>query len=615
MASNIVTISNWNSGGMADSKWSGIADSLYRMVGVDPHTEAGVLKAEQKLTKNSGTTVDEFCKWQIVSSNGRTYHFSADSGKIWERQSDGTWTLVYTTFDSRDYLLTSASIGIGTTPQNVATEAFTFRVNGTDYSKAAVAAGTALAGDDIPQDKYGAWALDIGSDETIDITAATANATGYATEVLAVAGLPAVAANHVRIGYVVVISDTGVFDAGTTSLASADVIATYTDSAAVTLGEAKCLGAIEYGGYIIWATESRVHRVLATDGEGAAEWEANVAENWQTFGIGNKEWHPMIEQQLNLYIGDGYYLALFDSDDAWTQNALDIRQPMVIKSLGKLSTDILIGTYIDDNITKTEIWRWNGWSVDATSSDSIDEVGVNAFIPADNFVYVSAGQSGNIYTYDGQKLDLHKKVQGTYSPTALATVHPDASANLDGNALFGVSNNTGNPCLEGVYRLGRHSKNYNWIMDMPYPISERSGSAFVTSGIEIGSIITLGQKILVSWKNSSTYGVDLLDSANKLSGAYIESRIMRPDRLNNSTFSKFSMPYNSLPASTAITLTYDKNYAGSYTTPTSSQVTDVDRKIITLEEGIEANTLQLKVVFTTSSNTTPSLESVSAFLT
>jgi len=480
MATNLVTISNWNNGGMADSKWSGIPDSLYRMVGLDPHSEPGVLKAEQKLTKDSGATVDEFCKWQLASSNGRTYHFSADSGKIWERTSAGVWSLVYTT--------------------------------------------TAAA------------------------------------------------------------------------------------------GEHKCLGAIEYNGYIIWATELRIHRILATDGEGSTEWTANADEDWQTFGIGNKSYHPMVTQNLRLYIGDGYYVAVWDKT-TFTDDALDITASLVIKSLGKMDTDVLIGTTVDDNVAKTEILRWNTWGVSFTSSDPIEETGINAFLPADNVVYVSAGTYGNIYIYDGNGLDLYKKVQGTYTPTATCMIHPDAVANLDGQVLFGVSNDSGNPCLEGVYRLGRHSRNYNWIMDMPYPISERSTGAFVMSGIEIGSIINVGQKILVSWKNSSTYGVDLLDSANKLSGAYFETRVMRPDRVNNSTFSKFAMPYASLPASTAIALSYDKNYTGSYTTPTSSQITDTDRKIITLEEGIEAIALQLKVVLTASVNTTPSLESVVAYLT
>jgi hypothetical protein len=89
---------------------------------------------------------------------------------------------------------------------------------------------------------------------------------------------------------------------------------------------------------------------------------------------------------------------------------------------------------------------------------------------------------------------------------------------------------------------------------------------------------------------------------------------MRPDRLASSMFSKFLMAYNSLPASTALTITYDKNYTGSYSTPTSSQVIDTDKKLISLEEGIEATALQLKVLFTCSSDSTPSLESLNIFL-
>ena len=50
MASQPVTLTKWNNGGIADSKWSGTPDSLYRMVGLDPHSEPAVLKAEQKLT-------------------------------------------------------------------------------------------------------------------------------------------------------------------------------------------------------------------------------------------------------------------------------------------------------------------------------------------------------------------------------------------------------------------------------------------------------------------------------------------------------------------------------------------------------------------------------------
>lgn len=473
MAYSPISIDNFNNGGLADSKWSGVAGSFYRAVGLDPHSEPAILKAEQKLTKNSGSTVDEFVKWQVVSSNGRSYHFSADSGKIWERDTSGNWTLVHTT-----------------TPA---------------------------------------------------------------------------------------------------------------------AGEAKCLGAIEYDGYIIWATQSRLHRILATNAEGSAEWTANVQEDWQTFTNANADYHPMVEQNLNLYIGDGNFVSVWDGS-SFTANGLDLTDNLVIKSLGKLGTDLLIGTTVNDVISKTEILRWNTWSVSFTSSDSIEETSINAFLPADNYVYVSAGRSGNIYVYDGVKLELFKKIIGDYSPTKTATVHPDAVSNLNGQVLFGVSNVSGNPCLQGVYRFGRHSRNYNWILDLPYPISERTAGSFVTSGIEIGSVVTIGQKILVSWKNGSSYGVDILDDTEKLSGAYFETRIMRPNRYSLSTYKQMMISYSSLPTDTNITMSYDKNYTGTYTTPTSTHVIDTERKIISLEEGIEASSLQLKFVFTCNGNDTPSME-------
>ena len=80
---NTIQIGNWNRGGLSDSKWSGTQDSFYKMVGLDMHSSPGVLKVAQKMAKDSGSTVTEFCKERVASSNGYTYWGSADSGKIW----------------------------------------------------------------------------------------------------------------------------------------------------------------------------------------------------------------------------------------------------------------------------------------------------------------------------------------------------------------------------------------------------------------------------------------------------------------------------------------------------------------------------------------------------
>ncbi len=128
------------------------------------------------------------------------------------------------------YLITASALAIGTTKPNVANGACTVSISGTRASVGAVAAGTALSGDDIPQDKYGAWAIDVTAADAKSITPAADNATGYDTAAAAIAAIPAVAKDKARLGVVTAISDSGVFDPGTTDLDDAAVTDTYTDA-------------------------------------------------------------------------------------------------------------------------------------------------------------------------------------------------------------------------------------------------------------------------------------------------------------------------------------------------------------------------------------------------
>ena len=475
----IIPIQDLNQGGLADSKWSGLENTVYKMIGFNPHSLPGVLDVEQKLTKNSGSTVTEFCKVAVSVSVGNQLWFSSTSGKIWECTSGGSWRLVHTT--------TPAAGGAG------------------------------------------------------------------------------------------------------------------------------CLGAAEYQGYVYWATESRLHRITVGEADDN-DWSNDAVEDWATFDVTDAEFHPMLshDAQLILYIGDGNQVAQIDGS-TFTSDAVDIKIPYRIKSLGQLDTDLLIGTYVADTVTETAIFRWNCWSVSFTSADPIPEVGINAFLPADNFVLVQAGKAGNIYYYDGEKLELYSKIPGEYSSTAYGEVYPGSVVNKEGQILFGFSNGSGNPADQLVYRIGRHNRNYPFIMDQPYPISERSGSDFVITGIEIGAILVVGQLIYVAWKNSTSYGVDILDVSNKLNGAYIETRVTIHKREEFSNFDKSIITYADLPASTDVDMYLDKNYAGYGSALT--KVNDTDRNIIeTKDEGTEFTTLQLKFKATTSSNSAPRIENGAVFL-
>ncbi len=127
-------------------------------------------------------------------------------------------------------IVTSAGLAIGSIATNVSSTAFSYNISGVGYTKAAVSAGTAPGDDVIPEDTYGSVALDIGADGVIDVVEATANATGYSTAALAVAGIPAVATDHVRMGTVTAMKSDGAFTFGTTALNAANVTTIYSST-------------------------------------------------------------------------------------------------------------------------------------------------------------------------------------------------------------------------------------------------------------------------------------------------------------------------------------------------------------------------------------------------
>lgn len=115
-----------------------------------------------------------------------------------------------------DRILSTPALGIGSTDTSVATGAFNFQIGAaaaavnTFKAKAAVAAGTALAAGTIPMNKWGLYLFSIAANGTITCTPAAANfSTGYNSEALAIAALPATPANQAAIGYVTVLTEVG----------------------------------------------------------------------------------------------------------------------------------------------------------------------------------------------------------------------------------------------------------------------------------------------------------------------------------------------------------------------------------------------------------------------
>lgn len=129
-----------------------------------------------------------------------------------------------------NYVIGVPALEAGSNADDIATAAFDYMIAGKKYAKAAVTAGTAPGTDVVPAETYGAVALDIGADGTLDAVAAADNDTGYASAALAVAAIPAAAAGHARVGWVTVTKSDGDFTFGTTTFDAANVTAAFTDA-------------------------------------------------------------------------------------------------------------------------------------------------------------------------------------------------------------------------------------------------------------------------------------------------------------------------------------------------------------------------------------------------
>jgi hypothetical protein len=461
-----IILKDFNLGGIANSKYQGPANSVHKLVGFDIHSEPGILKVNQKMTKESGSTVDDLVKAIVPCSDGNAYLFGSTNGKIWKRTSAGVYSLVAT------------------------------------VSPAAGAVGI--------------------------------------------------------------------------------------------------MDAAEYQGYIYYSMQSRLGR-----------WQIGLAwsgreDNYATFTNTDADYHPIFEQKqtMVLYIGDKNYVAQVDAG-TFSDKAVDVKSPLRISALGKYLTDLLMGSFINSNVSETWVIRWNTWSVSFSSADDVPEVGINCFLPTDNYVLVQAGRKGNFYIYTGV-LEQYKKMPGDWSGTNEAIVYPNAAVNRNGLPLFGLSNLSGNPTEQGIYSFGSYSQEYSKILNLEYLISTGN-----SSNIVIGAIVSVGNDLLVSWKDTTTgtvYGIDKLDTANKFTGAYLDTRVIAVDRGEKKDFN-IEVYYRTLPTGCSIQI-WQSIDGGSYTQITDT-TTDTLNKKITIDSSVAGvNTVQFRIKPIASANTAPEIEEI-----
>lgn len=88
-----IIIRDLNLGGIADSKYAGLPNSAFKIVGFNLHEEPGILKVQQNTIDDrvSGAVLNQKCRAIVPSSDGNTYLFGK-SGRIWKRSTAANYT-------------------------------------------------------------------------------------------------------------------------------------------------------------------------------------------------------------------------------------------------------------------------------------------------------------------------------------------------------------------------------------------------------------------------------------------------------------------------------------------------------------------------------------------
>lgn len=318
----------------------------------------------------------------------------------------------------------------------------------------------------------------------------------------------------------------------------------------------------------------------------------------EIYGEGSSEIHPMIELNRNLYIGDRnmvHQIVSIGGFHGLVLNALDIPQPNKITALGSYETHLLIGTKISDGIGNAKVYRWDTYSVSFNVVDDVDEIGINAFMSADNYTFVQAGTGGSIYAYNGAKLQKMRRIKGGYSPSKRDKIWNDASTMYNSNLHFGLSNIEGNPAPQGVYSYGSVSDAYPRVLNLEYPILD--GTSLQTQDMVVTSLCVYNNRLMVAWydENGGVHGVSEISDTEKISNAYFTTRILSGDRRSLKAYGRLELCYRTLPDTTNTTVKIFADIGDGNGFIELMVTHDSNRRVFCTNQTLDALSLQVKV--------------------
>jgi len=506
-------------GGLSEDAYRGLKGAFRYGYGLDIRQTKDTLTCNQKLKKDSGTTITELILFQVSASDGNLYLFG-DAGGIYKM---------------------TTSTGA--------------------YTKIATYSGTAGAG---------ARICGAGEFTNNDPTTATlsTNLTGANNDLVFTAITPGVEANDISIEYInpgvetpletvtvtgnaiqvtlrsvstVLSTATQVINAINANASASILVSVANKSgndgsgAVIAMAHTHLAGGTStYKAYIYFATKTTLNRMLVSTNVITQDWKA-------LSDVGTTGWHSMAEAVGTLQIANLNDLAFVDYEGGFTMSGLDFPAGDVVSTVVGQDNSVIAGT-------TNKLYNWDRLQVSWLNRREVPDMSIDAMIFS-NYLLIHSGST--LYSWDTSALvPIRQMLRSDHS------VKPGAIANYKGVPYMGVNG----AADVGVYSYGTRSMIKNRTLNFEYVLSHGK-----TASVSIGSVQAHNNNLYVAWKDGTTYGVDIIDTANKAVARY-EGLRFRTKTLEQQKFSFIQLLMEPLPTGCSIQVQYKVNGQASWIT-------------------------------------------------
>ncbi len=335
--------------------------------------------------------------------------------------------------------------------------------------------------------------------------------------------------------------------------------------------------------------------------------------------------HPAIRWLNFLAIGNERYIAKWDGA-FYTPNLIAFPQGTHVRCFGTWGTYLAIGTWQEAgsgtpnvyDFSTGKIYFWDGISLTFNFSIDVPEGQVNAIFGMDADLYYFAGFRGDLMQYTGTFANQSGQFNGTkikripyLQQTDYMEVYPQAIANYQSLLYIGAAANTSSTTLpQGIYSWGSLYPQYQKTLSFDHIISTGNKG----SSVRIGSVYPVQQKLLVSWKDGISYGVDVIDPT---SGVYhtnglIQTNIIDGEMIyQNDLLLKVRADHLALNTGETITVGYKLNREATF--EVTNSITDTLKEFTTNTVSNGRHTeAQLQVQLGSNGSSTPTLLALAA---